>query len=132
MAGERVVTSGNFLIDSESRLKAAAAGKHVLCEKPLANNLAEAREMLEAARKAGTIAVVNYNYRRVPAVQLAKNKGAYVIGTGSGRNAWLCGNGSSATESLYQTVTIPSAITSATLSFYLHVDTAVACSAQRP
>jgi len=40
------------------------------------------------------------------------------------RNAWLCGNGSSATETLYQTVTIPSAITSATLSFYLHVDTA--------
>jgi predicted dehydrogenase len=53
-------------------LAALAAGKHVLCEKPLANNLAEAREMLEAARKAGTIAVVNYNYRRVPAVQLAK------------------------------------------------------------
>jgi predicted dehydrogenase len=53
-------------------LAALAAGKHVICEKPLANNLAEAREMLEAARKAGTIAVVNYNYRRVPAVQLAK------------------------------------------------------------
>jgi predicted dehydrogenase len=53
-------------------LAALAAGKHVICEKPLANNLTEAREMLEAARKAGTIAVVNYNYRRVPAVQLAK------------------------------------------------------------
>jgi predicted dehydrogenase len=53
-------------------LAALAAGKHVICEKPLANNLAEAREMLEAARKAGTVAVVNYNYRRVPAVQLAK------------------------------------------------------------
>jgi predicted dehydrogenase len=53
-------------------LAALAAGKHVICEKPLANNLAEAREMLEAARKAGTVAVVNYNYRRVPAVQFAK------------------------------------------------------------
>ena len=53
-------------------LAALKAGKHVICEKPLANNLAEAREMLEAANAAGTVAVVNYNYRRVPAVQLAK------------------------------------------------------------
>ena len=53
-------------------LAALAAGKHVICEKPLANNLAEAREMLEAARQSGTIAVVNYNYRRVPGVQFAK------------------------------------------------------------
>ncbi len=53
-------------------LAALAAGKHVLCEKPLANTLDEAREMLDAARKAGTVAMVNFNYRRVPAVQLAK------------------------------------------------------------
>jgi predicted dehydrogenase len=53
-------------------LAALAAGKHVICEKPLANTLADAREMLEAARKSGSVAVVNYNYRRVPAVQLAK------------------------------------------------------------
>ena len=51
---------------------ALEAGKHVLCEKPLANTLDEAQEMLSAARKAGTIAMVNFNYRRVPAVQLAK------------------------------------------------------------
>lgn len=51
---------------------ALEAGKHVLCEKPLANTLEEAQEMLSAARKAGTIAMVNFNYRRVPAVQLAK------------------------------------------------------------
>jgi predicted dehydrogenase len=53
-------------------LAALAAGKHVICEKPLANTLAEAREMLAAAQKAGTVAVVNYNYRRVPAVQFVK------------------------------------------------------------
>jgi predicted dehydrogenase len=53
-------------------LAALAAGKHVLCEKPLANTLAEAQEMLTAANKAGTINVVNFNYRRVPAVQFAK------------------------------------------------------------
>ncbi len=51
---------------------ALEAGKHVLCEKPLANTLDEAQEMLTAARQAGTIAMVNFNYRRVPAVQLAK------------------------------------------------------------
>lgn len=52
---------------------ALAAGKHVLCEKPLANTLDEAQEMLTAARKAGTIAMVNFNYRRVPAVRFAKH-----------------------------------------------------------
>ena len=57
---------------NEIVLAALAAGKHVLCEKPLANNLAEAREMLDAARRAGVIAIVNFNYRRVPAVQFAK------------------------------------------------------------
>src|SRR5215213_7176992 len=41
-------------------LAALAAGKHVMCEKPLANNLAEAREMLEAARKSGAIAEVRH------------------------------------------------------------------------
>ncbi len=53
-------------------LAALDAGKHVLCEKPLANSLEEASEMLLAARKAGTINMVNFNYRRVPAVQFAK------------------------------------------------------------
>ena len=53
-------------------LAALEAGKHVLCEKPLANTLAEAREMVEAARHAGTVSMVCHNYRRVPAVQLAK------------------------------------------------------------
>lgn len=53
-------------------IAALEAGKHVLCEKPLANTLDEAAEMLAAAKKAGTIAMVNFNYRRVPAVQFAK------------------------------------------------------------
>lgn len=53
-------------------IAALDAGKHVLCEKPLANTLEEAQEMLTAARRAGTTAMVNFNYRRVPAVQLAK------------------------------------------------------------
>lgn len=53
-------------------MAALAAGKHVFCEKPLANSLDEAREMLHAANKAGVVAMINFNYRRVPAVQFAR------------------------------------------------------------
>ena len=53
-------------------LAAAATGKHIICEKPLANSLAEANEMLRAVEKAGVKHYVNYNYRRVPAVAYAK------------------------------------------------------------
>ena len=53
-------------------IAALEAGKHVICEKPLANTLEEARNMVNAAKKAGTINMVNFNYRRVPAVQFAK------------------------------------------------------------
>jgi predicted dehydrogenase len=56
----------------EFALAALEAGKHVFCEKPLANTLSEAREMVEAAQRAGTVNMVCHNYRRVPAVQLAK------------------------------------------------------------
>ena len=66
-----VVTPGNT--HSEIVLTALEAGKHVLCEKPLANDLAEAREMMTAARNAGTVNMVCFNYRRAPAVQLARN-----------------------------------------------------------
>ena len=65
-----VVTPGNT--HREIVLAALEAGKHVICEKPLANTLAEAGEMLAAAREAGTINTVSFNYRRAPAVQLAK------------------------------------------------------------
>ena len=51
---------------------AAKAGKHVFCEKPLANSLAEAREMLDAVQKAKVNHMVAFNYRRVPAVVLAR------------------------------------------------------------
>jgi predicted dehydrogenase len=53
-------------------LAAAASGKHIFCEKPLANTLAEAKAMAEAVQKNGVVGMVNFNYRRVPAVQLAK------------------------------------------------------------
>ncbi|MDX5350759.1 MAG: Gfo/Idh/MocA family oxidoreductase [Paracoccaceae bacterium] len=48
-----------------------AAGKHVLCEKPLATNAAHAEEMAAAARKAGVVNMVNLSYRNVAALQKA-------------------------------------------------------------
>ncbi len=56
----------------EIAVAAAQAGKHVLCEKPLANSLAEALDMYEAARSAAVKHVVNFNYRKLPAVALAR------------------------------------------------------------
>jgi predicted dehydrogenase len=51
---------------------AAKAGKMVLCEKPLGRNAAESRAMVEAVEAAGVPTMVWYNYRRIPAVTLAK------------------------------------------------------------
>jgi predicted dehydrogenase len=53
-------------------LAAARAGKMILCEKPLSMNTAEGEEMVDAVEKAGVANTVWYNYRRVPAVTLAK------------------------------------------------------------
>jgi predicted dehydrogenase len=57
---------------AEIALAAAAAGKMILCEKPLAMNGPEALRMVEAVERAGVPNMVWYNYRRVPAVTLAK------------------------------------------------------------
>src|SRR5271167_69002 len=57
---------------AEIALAAAAAGKMILCEKPLAMNMVEGQKMVDAVEKAGVPNMVWYNYRRVPAVTLAK------------------------------------------------------------
>ncbi|WP_243758374.1 Gfo/Idh/MocA family protein [Actinotalea soli] len=60
---------------AEIALAALAAGKHVLCEKPLANSVAEAEEMAAAAAVAardGVLAMVGFTYRRVPALSFAR------------------------------------------------------------
>ena len=53
-------------------IAAAAAGKWVLCEKPLAMDVAEGEAMVAAVEKAGVPNLVWYNYRRVPAIALAR------------------------------------------------------------
>lgn len=57
---------------AEIAIAAAAAGKMILCEKPLARTVDEAEEMLKAVEAAGVKNTVWYNYRRIPAVTLAK------------------------------------------------------------
>ncbi len=60
---------------AEIAIAALAAGKHVLCEKPLANSVAEAELMVAASERAaahGLRSMVGFNYRRVPAVALAR------------------------------------------------------------
>jgi len=51
---------------------ASRAGKHVFCEKPMALSVAEAENMLRVAEKAGVKHYLNHNYRRCPAVRLAR------------------------------------------------------------
>lgn len=57
---------------AEIAIAAAEAGKMILCEKPLALNPSEGERMVEAVEKAGVKNTVWYNYRRVPAVTMAK------------------------------------------------------------
>ena len=68
-----VCTPGNS--HAEISIAALDAGKHVLCEKPLANTVAEAEAMAAAAdraRQSGIRAMTGFNYRRVPALALAR------------------------------------------------------------
>ena len=59
-------------LHAEIAIAAAEAGKHVFCEKPIALSSNEARRMLDAAERAGVVHYLNHNYRRTPAVMLAK------------------------------------------------------------
>lgn len=59
-------------LHAEIAKAAARAGKMILCEKPLSRTVREGEEMVEAVEEAGVENTVWYNYRRVPAVTLAK------------------------------------------------------------
>ncbi|HOW72715.1 MAG TPA: Gfo/Idh/MocA family oxidoreductase [Phycisphaerae bacterium] len=71
------ICAPNFM-HKELTIAAAKAGKMIVCEKPLAMTAAEAEEMTAAVEKAGVPNMVSFNYRRVPAISLAKQ----VIGEG--------------------------------------------------
>jgi len=58
---------------AEPCIAAAQAGKHVVCEKPLARTAEEAKAMLDAVVKAGVKHMVAFNYRFVPAIRQARN-----------------------------------------------------------
>jgi predicted dehydrogenase len=85
-------------IHHPTTMKLLAADKHVFCEKPLAENYPLAKEMADAAEKAGVINMVNLTYRNVPQLQKARSliaEGA--IGEirhveASYRQSWLVGN----------------------------------------
>lgn len=65
------ISTPNY-VHVEQALAAAAAGKNILCEKPMANDLPGAKAMTEAVRKARVKALCGFTYRQAPAVQLAK------------------------------------------------------------
>jgi predicted dehydrogenase len=65
-----IVTPNNT--HAEIAIAAAKAGKHIICEKPLALTLEQSLEMLEAVKKAGVVHMICHNYRFAPAVQFAK------------------------------------------------------------
>ncbi len=65
------IATPNYL-HKEIALEAARNGKHILCEKPLANTLSEAEEMLQSANKAGVRHCCGFSYRFTPSLALAK------------------------------------------------------------
>jgi len=65
-----IVTPTNF--HAEMAIEAVKNGKHVLCEKPLGLDLKQCEQMFAAANKAKVVHMVCHNYRRIPAIALAK------------------------------------------------------------
>ncbi len=77
------IVTPNFL-HKEIAMAAIAAGKHVYCEKPLALSAPEAKEMYQAAEKAGVKTLVGFNYLRNPAIAEARR----LIATGALGEIW--------------------------------------------
>jgi len=67
-----LINAGPNDVHAEPSIAAAARGLHVLCEKPLARTSAEAAQMRDAAAAARIVHMTGYNYRFVPAIQLAR------------------------------------------------------------
>jgi len=69
---EAVLLSVPHHLHKSMTVEAAASGKHVLVEKPMANTLDEARDMIAACRQHGVLLTVNYSFRYLPKIQQAK------------------------------------------------------------
>ena len=75
IADDRIELVDNCLpnnMHAEPCIEAAEAGKNIICEKPLASTLEDAKAVYEAAEKAGVKNMTAFNYRFVPAIRLAK------------------------------------------------------------
>jgi len=75
IADDRIELVDNCLpnnMHAEPCIEAAEAGKNIICEKPLASTLEDAKVVYEAAEKAGVKNMTAFNYRFVPAIRLAK------------------------------------------------------------
>ncbi len=68
-----VDVSTSDALHAQIAIAALRAGKHVICEKPMALTSEDARRMLEASNQTGAKAMIGFNYRFLPAVRLAKN-----------------------------------------------------------
>ena len=66
-----IIATPNFT-HAEIAIAAAKAGKHILCEKPMANTLAEGKAMVDAIQEAGVKSLVDFIYTKCPANVLAK------------------------------------------------------------
>ena len=70
---EALINTAPNDLHAEPSIAAVQAGKHVMCEKPLARTVSEALSMVAAAERASVVNMTAFNYRFLPAVQLAKN-----------------------------------------------------------
>ena len=69
---DAVVVATPTILHAEIASAALAAGKHVLCEKPLARNVAEATAIVASARASGKVLKTGFNYRHLPHIRKAK------------------------------------------------------------
>jgi predicted dehydrogenase len=69
---DAVLLSTPHHVHKSMTIDAAAAGKHVMVEKPMATTMADAGEMIDACRRAGTALTVNYSFRYLPKIQKAR------------------------------------------------------------
>lgn len=74
----------------EWTIRALEAGKHVLCEKPMASNASEAERMAEAARKAGRVLVEAFHWRYHPLAERMREVVRTRLGEVEHLEAWLC------------------------------------------